>query len=174
MEPIRLRIKDVVDRIDAQLRELDRLTEEETPNQRRPPATPERIAEFEGAIGMSLPADYREFLLLHDGWEGFSGENALLSIEEMSSGPVFESVQELQQNLLAAGQAGPGHGLVFEASYVTRISYFDREAAKTSDRLDIVFWNRREIARYPSFLAYLQGYSETLDKLIAEEREKLR
>lgn len=164
----------LVDRISKQLVELDQVSGESLPHQLRPPATPEQIAQLERRRGVELPEDYKAFLLVHNGWEGFNGESALLSLEEMTAGPIFDGHRELQGELVSNGQTGPGQGLVFEGSYGTQIAYFDVSKKKAGGNLDAVFWNIKEIDRHPTFTEYLERYSETLAQMIANEREKLR
>jgi cell wall assembly regulator SMI1 len=156
------------------LAELDRLAGSEIAKPPRPGGSPQRLAQFEARIGFSLPEDYREFLLLHDGWPGFNGDTALLSIEEMSSGPLFDHLQLFQTELRKAGRSGPGTGLIIEGSFGTRISYFDRENAHATGKLDVVFWDGRELERHPSFVEYLEGYNSMLDTMIEQERANFR
>lgn len=176
MEPtaVSRQIKTLIERISAKLKELDQVTEEDSENLLLPPATPEKIAELEQQIGMKLPEDYRAFLLLHDGWKNFNGESALLSIEQMTAGRLHKHLTEFQQELGAAGAKGPAQGLVIEGSFGTRITYFDRAQAKASGKLDVVYWDRREMARYPNFASFLEDYIEILSKLIEQEKENLR
>jgi hypothetical protein len=164
----------LVDRIAKQLAELDAVSGEALPHQLRPPAKPDQIAQFERRRGLALPEDYKDFLLMHNGWEGFNGESALLSLEEMTAGPIFDGHRELQSELASNGQTGPSQGLVFEGSYGTQVSYFDVAKMKAGGNLDAVFWNIKEIDRQPSFTEYLESYSKTLSEMIANEREKLR
>jgi hypothetical protein len=168
------RMKALIARISEKIGELDRVTEEDSDSVPLPPATPERIAAFEQKIGLKLPEDYRAFLLLHDGWKNFNGESALLSIEQMTSGRLHDRLMEFQQELGGAGLKGPAEGLIIEGSFGTRLTYFDREKAKASGNLDVVYWDRRETARYPSFAAFLEDYIEILSKLIDREKENLR
>jgi|HubBroStandDraft_1064217.scaffolds.fasta_scaffold20149_3 cell wall assembly regulator SMI1 len=168
------RIKGLIARISEKLQELDRVTEEDSDNVLLPPVGPERIAAFEQEIGLKLPQDYRAFLLLHNGWKNFNGESALLSIEQMTSGRLHDRLAAFQEELAGAGLKGAAEGLIIEGSFGTRITYLDRDKAKGSGNLDVVYWDRREMARYPSFTAFLEDYVEILGKLIEREKENLR
>ncbi len=166
----------LVDRIAGQLAELDTLQELDEPDGRRPGVTSEQLAAFEARAGVELPEDYRAFLRLHDGWEAWNGESSLLSLEEMSGGELFGYLQELQSELARVGDSAGSQGLIFEASYgMTRVSYFDLEAKQRTGVLEVVFWQQGKVVeRYPSFTAFLEGYSHTLDELIVQERAQLR
>ncbi len=53
-----------------------------------PPATAAAIAAAESSLGVTLPADYKEFLLIHNGQDEFApwvGLGALLPIEEIAA-----------------------------------------------------------------------------------------
>jgi cell wall assembly regulator SMI1 len=168
------RITALVERISQQLTELDRLSEVESSSELGPPASPERVSDFELRVGFDLPEDYRAFLLLHDGWKDFNGESALLSIGDMTSGKLFETIRDYQKELQRVGQHGPGQGLVIEGSFGTRIAYFDRLGHRDTAKLDVVYWDRGPIARYADFSAFLEGYSKDLAQMIDDERTKLR
>jgi len=166
-------VREVVDQIVARLAELDRLSEDVSPHPLGPPASEASVEALERRIGMSLPSDYKAFLLMHDGWEGFSGENALLSVAQMTSGPIQAHLADLQGTLRDLGQTRAAEGLVIEASFGTRLAYFDR-ATGNGEHPEVVFWDRREIKRYGSFLEYLEDYVSSLDELIAQEKENVR
>ncbi len=174
MTDLEERMAALVERIRVQLAELDQVTGEALPNALGPPAAPAQVADLERQRRVRLPADYRAFLSLHDGWAGFSGENALLSTQEMLRGPVFDGIAELQAELRRTKQTGPGTGLVLEGGYGTRMSYFDLERATTGKDPEVALWDRGEVARYPSFTAFLEAYADSLDELIAAERANLR
>jgi cell wall assembly regulator SMI1 len=164
----------LVSRISEKLVELDQLTEFEMDHPLGAPASPADIADFERRIGFTLPDDYKAFLRLHDGWGNFSGENALLSIAEMSDGELHDHVTGFQEEMQAGGENALSQGLIFEASFTTRFSYFDRAGQAQSGRLEVVYWNKRVLERYASFTDYLADYEKTLDKFIADERANQR
>jgi cell wall assembly regulator SMI1 len=168
------RIASLVERISQQIAELDRLSEVESTSALGPPASPAQVSDFERRLGFDLPEDYRAFLLLHDGWKDFSGESALLSIADMTSGKLFDAVCDYQKELRRVGQHGPGEGLVIEGSFGTRIAYLDRLGHRETGKLDVVYWDRGPVARYPDFAAFLDGYSKDLAKMIEDERANLR
>jgi SMI1 / KNR4 family (SUKH-1) len=169
-----LNLKLLVDEIADRLAEYAKVSDYPLESKLRPPATPEAIDAFERRRNVILPDDYRMFLSLHDGWEYFSGENALLSIAEMTSGPIFDGHKELQSELGRLGQKAAAGGLIFEGGLGTRIAYFDLSAKQSPVSYEVVFWHINEIARFATFADYLRDYAKTLDQMIADEREKLR
>lgn len=161
-------------RISDKLVELDRLSEFETDHPLGAPASLDDIESFERRIGLTLPDDYKAFLRLHDGWADFSGENALLSIAEMTEGALYNHVSSFQEEMRADGENELSQGLIFEASFTTRFAYFDRVGESRAGRLEVVYWNKRVLERYASFTDYLADYEKTLDKFIADERANQR
>jgi hypothetical protein len=121
-------------------------------------------------VGLKPPEDYNVFLLLFNGWQDFNGENSPLSIEETIDGPIHEHIATFQKDLRSSGLEDVGSGLVFEAPFGTRISYFDPAGLAATGQLQIVFWNRRPLERCDSFIDYLADYEKMLDKFIADER----
>jgi hypothetical protein len=164
----------LIARIADKLAELDRLSEVDASHLLGEPTSMEEIEAFEARVGLKLPEDYKAFLLLHNGWRDFNGESSLLSIEEMTDGPIHEHIASFQADLRSGGLEDVGSGLVFEASWGTQLSYFDRAGLAATGKLQIVFWNRRVLERYDSFVDYLADYEKTLDKFIADEQENLR
>ena len=49
------------------------------------PASEEAILSLEARLGASLPADYRAFLELYDGWQNFHGDGKLLATGEQDA-----------------------------------------------------------------------------------------
>jgi hypothetical protein len=168
------RLESLFERISAKLAELDKITEVDPSNVRAQPASPDELVTLEKATGIDLPNDYKAFMLLHNGWKNFNGESSLLSVQEMLDGPVYEHVVSFQAELRANGVNEVASGWVFEASFGTRLSYFDRTALASGGNLDVVYWHNRELGRFPTFTAYLEDYESTLDQLIIDERENLR
>jgi len=66
------------------------------------------IAEAEESVGRKLPATYGQFLAVHDGGEGFVGENYLIlwSIVELASANRDYQVEEWVPGLLLFGSNG--------------------------------------------------------------------
>lgn len=174
MDGTQARLKALIEKISAQLAEYDDVVDFAMPHELAGPATEAQIAEFERARGVTLPADYRVFLLMHNGWKGFSGDNVLFSLEEMSEGEYHRGIQGLQAELRRTGQTGPGSGLVFEGSLGTRMTYFDLAKPPGPRGPEVVFWDRGEVSRYPDFMAFLEDYSATLAEMIEGERNNLR
>lgn len=60
----------------------------------RPPASEADIAAFERGLGWSLPTDYREFLLLHNGMEGLEQYDwGVRGVTPVSTGDTFAEVR---------------------------------------------------------------------------------
>jgi len=64
-----------------------------------PPASEAQIAKLQEKFGRPLPADYVEFLRLHDGWEEYEYERYLLSVQEILDEVADESVENNVDNI---------------------------------------------------------------------------
>ena len=83
----------------------------------RPPATDEAVAVFEKVSGMQLPDDYRHFLQIANGGEGFIGKNAyviLWGVEELASLNEAYEVEDYAPGLLIIGSDGGGEAYGFD------------------------------------------------------------
>jgi hypothetical protein len=75
------------------------------------------IREFENLSGVSLPEDYRYFLTIADGAEGFLGEEIyvmLWPVEEILEMNTGYEVQEYAPGLLLFGSNGGGEAYAFD------------------------------------------------------------
>src|SRR5689334_13181109 len=63
----------------------------------RTPATAADIGFIEKEFQVKLPADYKAFLLIRNGWKNFSGDYDLLSTDEMVSMQVREKIEEFRE-----------------------------------------------------------------------------
>lgn len=80
------------------------------------PASPEKVAAAERSLGLSLPADFREFLQVSNGGEGSIGENYVMlwSTEELGEYNGAYQVNEYAPGLLIFGSDGGGEGYAFD------------------------------------------------------------
>lgn len=169
-------LRKLMARIEQLAVELDHLHGWENERQPGPPASPAQVTLIERAAGFELPADYRAFLELHNGWQGFSGENALLSAEQMMHGPMHSSIAETKEVQRETDDPAIT-GFIINASISgSDIAYIDPSTRRPDGSADVVRWDprMREYKRFPSFTAYLAGQVELLERLIAKERAKLR
>jgi len=164
-------VKDIYQRL-CELHNLYGDLDTPSPNS---PGRQDTITEVERVRTIVLPDDYKTFLLLHNGWPKFSGEKCLLSAEQLISSDVLDSIRELQSELLNVGQKNAAMGFAIEGSFGASMTYFDVIGAHEPGRFEVVYWGRHgEVQRYPSFTAYLQGYKDDLDEMIANEKANIR
>jgi len=154
--------------------ELYKLIELRSQQKLGKPAPPQAIKAVEEAFEIRLPEDYREFLLLHDGWRLFNGGSTLLSTREMMEGELHDLIVSLKQVQHEAGDLVAATGFVFEASINSNMRSFFDCSAKKSSRLDVVLWRDEELDRYPSFTAYLTSFASDVQKMVKAERRKFR
>ncbi len=80
------------------------------------PGSGQNIGEAEKEIGKPLPADYRAFLLRHNGGEGFIGKHYLIlwKTEELAQFNREYEVEKYAPGLVAFGSSGGGEGFAFD------------------------------------------------------------
>lgn len=83
----------------------------------RAPATDEAVGVFERASRKQIPEDYREFLTIANGGEGFIGKNAyiiLWPVDELASMNEAYEVENYAPGLLIFGSDGGGEAYGFD------------------------------------------------------------
>jgi len=137
-----------------------------------PPAKGEAIRTVEQQFGVRLPEHYRCFLESHDGWQGFSGDNALLSTAQILSGPAADWITELK-GFQSGTALARGH-VIMGSPYSTTVVFFDPVSERDAGEMDVVYWHDGELSRYPDFGAFLDGWADLLRKNIERERTRIR
>jgi hypothetical protein len=134
------------------------------------PATPKQIAELETSTGIRLPPDYRSFLLIHNGWQYWSGDVALLSTDQMLSGKYAERIAEWKTaeanrwNREVAGALVIGFSL-----YVgEKILLF---AGAEGTPVQVVTWDTRKLETFRGFFMYLLNQKGILEEELLAEPE---
>lgn len=81
-----------------------------------PPAAESAIRAAASALGVSLPADYVDFLRRHNGGEGFAGEHSvvLFKAEELKPFNDAYEIDEYAPGLILFGSNGGGEGYAFD------------------------------------------------------------
>ncbi len=81
-----------------------------------PPASESAIRGAASALGISLPADYVDFLRKHNGGEGFAGSNSvvLFKAEELKPFNDAYEIKEYAPRLILFGSNGGGEGYAFD------------------------------------------------------------
>ena len=139
------------------------------------PATEEQVSRLETRLGYKLPPTYRTFLLLHNGWEGFKGDQKLLSTEDHQKGPYAKTVRDLKRQAFEDGDALIVEGLVIciESGNTTSCVVIDTSETDRRGEMEVAVWELEEVGRYKDFLEFLKATAKILEKSIAaEERQK--
>jgi SMI1 / KNR4 family (SUKH-1) len=130
-----------------------------------PPATEAQIRAVEDAFRIALPHSYRLFLSIHDGWEHWSGDVALLSTQKMLAGKYAERINEWRTKNAPSGP-------VIKSAFVIGFSLFVGEQIFV-DYSDpdwrVVIWEHREIECHTDFYDYLLSFKRILEQGIANE-----
>lgn len=139
-------------------------------------ATLEQIRAIEQRAGLTLPPDYRAFLELHNGWLGFSGEHHLLSAEQMADAAFVHSIAETKAVLREdKNSTFHGDGLVIVASQSGDMLVVIAPTTQRADgTADVIQGDCRvgEFKRSPSFLAFLEGRLQLLERRLEKARAR--
>jgi SUKH superfamily protein len=137
------------------------------------PAPQEEVALVEKYFRVNLPDDYRSFLMMHNGWEGFELGPDLLSTGQLLDPNLRRHFDELQRLGEQAEQRAKRFIIVGSAndSYMV---FLDFSASGSAGRPEIVSWDYQEIDRRPSFTAYLESIVEEMSGLVEGEQRRLR
>ena len=136
-----------------------------------PPASTGDLAWLEARLGSVLPPTYREFLSLHDGWLGFSGEAMLLPAREHEAPWVQKKRAELEAHL--AEFFSPA---ILASAFIVMLGreeknfvFLDTKSRLPTGELEVVNFDMvdGEYGRYASFVAYLEYVAKRLEKRLA-------
>jgi hypothetical protein len=136
------------------------------------PATKAQVAKVEQAICTRLPADYGEFLQLHNGWENFYADYSLLSTKHLTTGGALAKRLAQLKDLLGENPKSAQHKplIILAGPFGKLAVYFDQSA-----RMELVEWDPGgEIERHKNFVAYLRASKARLEDVIKMERKRLR
>ena len=81
--------------------------------QDREGASPKTITRAERKLGVELPADYKTFMAISNGWEGDAG--AFDPIEEVADSADTTELHDHMQGWVLFGSNGAGEAFVFDA-----------------------------------------------------------
>ena len=171
-------IKNLVEGLVAAKREYRRLCRYgESSAEPGKPCSPEQIALWEEIVGKPMPPSYRAFLELHNGFDGFSGLQKLLSVEDQNAGWVeveleglgdlFEEFAE-DDNPFEWGAIPVALG---EISWAPVYAVFDPTTVDASGEMALVEYDLvTEQNRYKDFASFLRSKLETAQRLIEDKK----
>lgn len=138
------------------------------------PCSEDIIAQFENETGIKLPPSYREFLLLHNGWKNFSGEDTILSLELMKDERVIDHINHLRNLQLELIQEKAANGFVIGCGENTSYTlYLDLETKREDGEMNIVEHDLSgEIKRHPDFTSLLEDKHRIIMLLLPEGKMK--
>jgi hypothetical protein len=138
------------------------------------PCEEELIAQFENEFGGNFPPSYREFLLLHNGWKHFSGEDTILSLELMKDERVIDHLNHLRNLQIELTQEKAANGFVIGCGENTSYTlYLDLETKREDGEMDIVEHDLTgEIKRYSDFSSLIEDKLRIIMLLLPEDKKK--
>lgn len=167
------KLSDVIQNLTVSFRELDLLMfDEDIKHELGMPSTMAQIAELERRLGFSLPPSYREFLSLHNGWNGFDGGAKLLAIEDFGSAWVTEKIHDLEVLFYEDGDNPFDKGMIpiLLGEDNNNFLLLDPNALKSSGEMDFVAFDfTEEESRFPDFTSFLEAYLQSVKSIIDDE-----
>jgi hypothetical protein len=131
-----------------------------------PPAC--RLIELETRLGRLLPASYRAFLSMFNGWRMINGATDLLSVEEMLDGRHVEQIRAWQRQAEEAGDEIAARALVIGVAEITPTKILlDPETIATNGEWALIQHHKDAADEYPSFLAWLEASVENFRHMAA-------
>ena len=169
-------IKKLVDEFIEANREYDGLVfDQEYSFQLGKPCSPEQIAALEEILGKTLPPSYRAFLELHNGFEGFSGNEKLLAVEDQESGWVQGEIEKFSDLFDEHGGDDPfkrGSIPVKLGKDAPTYVVLDPSKVRKNGEMDLVEYEyTEEQDRYKDFVSFLQSELEVVKDLIEDEKK---
>ncbi len=136
------------------------------------PASHEMIVKLETRLGKKLPASYRVFLSLYDGWLMVDGAMDLLSVEEMLKEAQGKEIRKSQTNALTEDDLVTNKDLVIGLAKVTSTKLLlNSERTNSQGEWIVVQHHNAEECTYPSFLAWLEKSVDEFSSLIRQEKK---
>jgi hypothetical protein len=123
------------------------------------PASESDVLRLEEAIGESLPASYRCFLLMQDGFPEFDGECSLLGVDDMISLLASATTDVLDKIAAASGDDDMRRCIVFAMSEQSAYAFlFSSEEKNATGEWTVIEYDEDEgiDAVHTSFLAFLE------------------
>jgi len=134
------------------------------------PATAPQINDFEATVGIVLPASYRAFLSICDGWKHWEGDAHLFSLDEMLVGPYADWIKRWKVEALRRGERVVANGLVIGGKLEADSGFIlDLANRSPSGEAPIVNWELHEIARYSDFYNLFDRDAEDWQAIIDDE-----
>lgn len=127
--------------------------------------TPEAdILKLEAQLGRPLPPSYRQFLLLHNGWQEIDGGVDLLPIEELLGQQDDYDIPQWQRDCRDDNDEVAARSLVIGASAITATKYLlDPGVIDTQGEWRLLQYHHEMEAELPSFIQWLE---ESVDEYL--------
>lgn len=172
MDDLRERMRDLVARVDAAVRDMNRRDgiagDDPEPG---PPASRARIEAAEAALGVALPPQYHAFLRLHDGYRWLAYPGDMLPLVDLM--PDSEMQRSISQWKRLAAEYGGGevlNGLFFATlGQPNNWVYFDLDRPTDGGEYTVVRFTPDESSEYPDLMAFLESRIEVCQIVLPDE-----
>ena len=137
-------------------------------------ASPEDIEELEEALGRRVPASYRAFLLIQNGFPELTAELSIFGTREMLASLQSDPDSLLEEISSATGEPWIARCLVFGRSAESSSAFlFDPERADTGGEWSVIEYDEEEgvEAIHDSFLEFLRVSAEEVREAAEESKQ---
>lgn len=139
------------------------------------PARQQEVEDIERRFSVQLPSDYRDFLLMHNGWRGFEGQLDLLSTSQMVDTNLMKNFANVRALAEEGGNVLVSKGFIIQGCETSAdILFYDFGECTPGQFPELVRWEHEVIDRYPNFVAYLKDSENVLKEMVSEAQKRVR
>lgn len=167
MDGLEQRIADTVRRLDEAVRSVSRIKGWNHDPKPRPPATEQEILDYETFVGVRLPASYRAFLRLHNGYDWLALHGHVLPLHElMPGGKEYDYITRWKRQ-----SAKYGGGEVLDAIVVAELGepsnyiYFEPKKRR-DDEMVVVRSDPESSTEFNDLLDYFEQTIRSCEEII--------
>jgi hypothetical protein len=135
-----------------------------------PPASSREIDAYERRIGLKLPASYRAFLELHNGYDWLAFFGPFLSIGEVSpGGSYFDDIVNWKKSSVRYGLGEVLDGIVIaHLGQPNNWVFLDPNKRSQDDEMTVVNWDPSTPREYPNVVEFLRQRINLCDHVLAD------
>jgi cell wall assembly regulator SMI1 len=124
-----------------------------------PPATVESIQRYEGHLQLTIPASFRDFLELHDGYDWLAFPGHMLAIASvMPGGDMYDEILEWKRTTAEYGSAEVLDGVVIASlGGPNNWVYFDPNKPLPDNEFTVVRWLNGDFDEYPNLAEFFRA-----------------
>lgn len=139
------------------------------------PCTPQQIAALEEILGSDLPPSYRAFLELHNGFEGFLGNQNLLAVEDQEADWVLAELENIGDLFEEDGGDNPFEKGAIPVELGKEAPIYlvlDPSKVRKDGEMDFVEYEHTEKQnKWKDFVSFLRSKLEVMESLVEDQKK---